>query len=309
MSRRAWLILALALMLIGFIIAMVVLGRINGDTYFLRCGERHMVAEKGRGFPPWGQSALSGEAWKPIAIPLGMECQNREVAELEELREVYRQAMLDLADAWLTRERPRGEGGERIGEIQAQLEQALLLSRSASQETRNRIQRYLADVEYWRSRDQIEAARRELVAASKRLQSAWRHDARYSNTDAARWQALIDSITTMLERGPDAAAGATRPGTPPGQESGQTSKQIPGQTSNRASGQTPARTSNQTPGQTPDPIRDQPAPPAAGQPPGTEPPDTSKSKPDVAPGVLLPLPADAMPPTPDAGVPAGGTMT
>src|SRR5689334_16575366 len=76
-SRRGlwWVAIAAVGVLVG---AAVIAGYLNRGRYAVTCGAAQIVAEQGRGFPPWGLRPMSESALRPIPIPPEVECVSRE---------------------------------------------------------------------------------------------------------------------------------------------------------------------------------------------------------------------------------------
>lgn len=195
-SRAARIALAAGVLVatIGFIIG---LGWFNSRDYYFVCGTESITAERGNGFPPWGASTLSGDLWKPIEVPRGIECQERKTDDPAQLEAWYLEALLEQAKRRLASAQP-----DNIDLAQAQLEQALLFTRKPERaDTRGEIKRLLGDVEYWRAASSIKQAVGTLEAASARFAEAAKKLPRFQS-DSAAWAEYARSVSAELVRGP-----------------------------------------------------------------------------------------------------------
>lgn len=222
-SRKATVIAALALFVGTIIAAMVVIGRINSGRFVVACEANRMVVERGRTFPPWGTSAMDGAAWRPLEIPPEAECHGRETEDAAELATWYSQALIAQATALLT-----AREVTKVDEAEAQLEQALLVTRSLGTEdergnARKDIERLLGDVGYWRASAKLRTASEALTEAAKEFDVAAAKRPRHV-TDAAAWATFARALVGELKAGPDGAKAAfpplppasDRPAAPPG---------------------------------------------------------------------------------------------
>lgn len=196
--RGRWpLVTAVALLAGGFIATLVLLGRSNSSRYVFHCGEQKISAEQGRSFPPWGSSRLGGAEWKPIEIPPGAECQTRETDDRAELEQWYLDALVEQAQAKLT-----AKEVTKVDRAQAELEQALLLSRDPERrDQRKEIDRLLGDVEYWRGAARVKVALDTLEEAAKRYDAAADKRPRHAS-DAAAWAEWLREVAAGLRAGP-----------------------------------------------------------------------------------------------------------
>lgn len=205
--RRWPLALALSAVLGGTVAAFVLIGRANREHYYLRCTPRHIVAEQGRSFPPWGSLRLDGAAWKPIAIPPAAECTPRATDDLVALEAWYLEALVDQATVKLS-----GSAPGDIDQAQAELEQAMLLTRSPERrDQRKELERLLGDVTYWRAAARVKGATTALEEAARVFDDAAGKRPRHAS-DAAAWAELARATAAVLGRGP---GGGGWPQSPP----------------------------------------------------------------------------------------------
>lgn len=211
--RGRWpLVAAVALLAGGFLATLVLLGRSNASRYVFHCGEQKITAEQGRGFPPWGSERLGGAEWKPIEIPPGAECQTRETDDRAELEQWFLDALVEQAQTKLT-----AKEVTKVDRAQAELEQALLLSRDPDRrDQRKEIDRLLGDVEYWRGAARVKAALETLEEAAKRYDAAADKRPRHAS-DAAAWAQWLREVAAGLRKGPAGLKGdaPVGPGEPP----------------------------------------------------------------------------------------------
>jgi hypothetical protein len=198
------------------IAALVILGRLNAGRYEVSCEAKEVTAKRGRAFPPWGTSRMSGDAWKPIPIPPNFQCVGLETEDLAELGDVYRRMLVERAEAMLT-----AKEVTQVEEAAAMLEQALLHARSDSdphKNARQAILRMLGDVGYWRASARLEKAVTELAASAKDFEAAAGQLPRYVS-DANAWATHVRKLLEQLRAGPSGKAqdGPLAPA-PPGQE-------------------------------------------------------------------------------------------
>jgi hypothetical protein len=194
------------------ILATIWLGRSNGQRYIMVCGADRVTAERGRTFPPWGQSQLSGLPWKPVTIPPAAECRDREVSSEQELAGLYLSLLVEQATVRLT--------ARQVVDIDvaaAQLDQALLLARAPERrEQRRDIDRLLGDVEYWRAVAQLRTASEALEAAAKQFEEAALKQPKHVSDAPARAQQLRRLLEELAGRittpsGPGPATGSPVP--------------------------------------------------------------------------------------------------
>ncbi|HVK86876.1 MAG TPA: hypothetical protein VM513_22310 [Kofleriaceae bacterium] len=221
-SRKGAVIGALTLVIGSGIAAMVIFGRINSARYVIACEANRMVVERGRAFPPWGTSALGGAEWRPLEIPPEAECHGRETENTAELATWYSQALIAQATALLAVREVT-----KVDEAEAQLKQALLVTRSLGTEdergnARKDIERLLGDVGYWRASAKLRTASDALSEAAKEFDVAAAQRPRHV-TDAAAWATFSRALVDELKAGPDGAKAAfpplpptDRPAAPPG---------------------------------------------------------------------------------------------
>jgi hypothetical protein len=175
----------------------VLLGQSNSSRYVFQCGEQTITAEQGRSFPPWGSERLGGAEWKPIEIPPGAECASRETDDRSQLEQWYLEALVEQAQAKLTAKEVTG-----VDRAQAELEQALLLSRAPERrDQRKEIDRLLGDVEYWRGAARVKAAIETLEEAAARYDAAAEKRPRHAS-DAAAWSGWLREVAAGLRAGP-----------------------------------------------------------------------------------------------------------
>ena len=189
--------------------AAVLLGRWNSQRYVLRCDAERVVAERGRAFPPWGERALEGKPWKPIALALSAECVDRETRSEPELTSWYLTMLMEQAAAKLS--------ARKVVEVDAaaaQLEQAAFLARDPERrEQRALLEQLRGDVEYWRAVAKLTSARDALTEAAKLLEEAAQKKPRYATDAAAR---AVRLRRLVVELGASFAAEASDPaGTAP----------------------------------------------------------------------------------------------
>lgn len=277
--------------------AMVLLGQRNSERYLLRCAAEHIVAEHGRGFPPWGERRLSGKQWKPITLPLAAECLTRQAQSEVELAGWYAEALMEQAGHVLAAGKL-----DQLEAAAAQLEQAALLTRAPERRAeRAQLQRLWGDVEYGRALAKLAEARQALAEAARGLDEAAKKDPRYATDAAARARELR---RLLAELGAPGLAEAGAPVSPlPAPAVSEPSSSLPPEVPAVPAGTTsaPEATGSASSG-----------PPAPTVPAPTGPPAPS------APGAPAPpagasgsSPGAADPAAPDAGptpVPAGGVL-
>lgn len=207
-KKRKWPIaVALSGVLGATIATFVLLGSANEEHYYLRCSAKHITAEQGRSFPPWGSERLGGAAWKPIAIPPSAECTPRETDDPVALEAWYLEALVEQATAKLA-----GSSPGDIDVAEAELQQAMLLTRSPERrDQRKELERLLGDVTYWRAAAKVKAAAASLEEAAKRFDEAAGKRPRHAS-DAGAWATLARDTAAVLGAGP---GGKGAPQVPP----------------------------------------------------------------------------------------------
>jgi hypothetical protein len=102
--------------------------------------------------------------------------------------------------------------------VSAQLQQALLLSRSPDRrDQRKEVERLLGDIEYWRASLRLRDASAALLDASKQFEAAAQQRPRHV-TDAAAWGQYVKKLADDLRAGPNGAPAAQSfPPTPTGE--------------------------------------------------------------------------------------------
>lgn len=256
------------------IAALVVAGYLNSDRYVLACEAERAVPEQGRGFPPWGTRALSGEPWRPLKIAPETRCQPQETDDPAVLERAFLAMVLDQATALLT-----AREVTRVDDAEALLQQGLLLTRPpehepeplARQRTEHHqeIERLLGDVAYWRATGKLREAAAALGDAAAKFDAAVAQHPRHVS-DAGAWAAYARKLAQELHTGP---AGAPPPA---------------------VSSAVPAGA----------PTSPAPAGPGASAPP-TAPSGVALP---VEPGPASGSPPAPVAPPPDAGAPAGGVL-
>ena len=192
------------------IAALVFFGRSNSERYVIACEAQQIVPQQGRTFPPWGESALSGAQWKPVAIPPEAECEPLDTENLDEMTVAFRSRLVDRAEDMLT----KGEGA-KVDEAAAMLEQALMHARDPRfKDARKYIQRVLGDVTYWRASAKLKEAATLLTEATKQFEAANASQPRIV-TDADAWAKFVKALAAKLEAGPSGAKVVAFPPTPP----------------------------------------------------------------------------------------------
>ena len=214
-SRKLIVVSILSLVVGLGIAAVVFLGRANSAWFYLSCEPDKLVAERGRSFPPWGESALDGKQWTPIKIPPEAECIPLETEDEEELASQFRTMLVKRASVLLT-----AKEVTKTDEANALLEQALLHARAntdAARNARTDIQRLLGDVAYWRASLQMRDAAKTLLEAAKKFDAAAQQRPRHV-TDASAWADYVRKVVGELEAGPSGSSQAAFPPAPPPSE-------------------------------------------------------------------------------------------
>jgi hypothetical protein len=207
---KTLIIVALSIVFGLAIATFALLGRANATRYLITCSADKIVAEQGRIFPPWGSRPLSGDEWKPIAIPANAECKPRETDDQEELAKWYLIELVDQASTQLT-----AREVTKVDVAAEQLNQALLLARTPDRrEQRKDIERLLGDVEYWRASAKLRDAATALADAAKQFDAAAQQRPRHVS-DASAWASYIRKLVDELHVGPGGTAPSITPGQPP----------------------------------------------------------------------------------------------
>jgi hypothetical protein len=219
-SRRTTIIIAVSVIGGLSIAGLVFLGHANAERYAISCESSKVIAEQGRGFPPWGTHPMAGPEWKPIQLPTNAECKPRETEELDELGSAYLAILIDRASATLTAKNPVDAPVAAAGQQAAaspldvateQLDQALLLARSPERrDQRKEIERLLGDVDYWRASMRLRDASAALLDAAKQFDTAAAQRPRHV-TDAAAWGTYLRHLADELHAGPNSAPSAPSP--------------------------------------------------------------------------------------------------
>jgi hypothetical protein len=200
-------VVALAALLGALIGAFILLGNANSQRYYLVCSAKTITAEHGNSFPPWGTSRISGAAWKPIAIPPNAECTPQSTDSITQLESLYLDALITQSTTKLS-----GSVPGDIDEAEAQLDQAMLLTRSPERrDQRKELERLLGDVTYWRAAAKVKSASKELEEAAKRFDEAATKRPRHAS-DASEWATFVRSTASALTAGP---SGSGAPQLPP----------------------------------------------------------------------------------------------
>jgi hypothetical protein len=210
-SRKMIAVAVIALVVGLGVAALVFLGRANSAWFYISCEPDKIVAQQGRSFPPWGESALGGKQWAAIKIPPEAECIPLETESEDELSDQFRAMLVKRASVLLT-----AKEVTKTGEAKAFLEQALLLARSNTDTARNakaEIQRLLGDVAYWGASLKMRDASKALLEAAKDFDAAAQQRPRHV-TDASAWAEYVRKVVGELESGPSGTS-QTFPPTPP----------------------------------------------------------------------------------------------
>ncbi len=172
------------------------LGYFNSKHYYFVCDTDAIRAEQGR-FWPWGQSPLSGPAFREIRIPKDVLCTSQEYDSHAELEDAFLSALLSQATTLLS-----SGDSERVSEAAQQLEQVLLLTRDPERsKERNLAKRLQGDVLYWHGAAEIEQAIRSLKAAAEQFEKATAKRPRHSS-DANPWAEHALYLQEELDKGP-----------------------------------------------------------------------------------------------------------
>lgn len=210
---RKMIVVSIASLVVGLgTAALVFLGRANSAWFYISCEPDRIVAERGRAFPPWGETSLDGKRWKAIAIPPEAECIPLETESEDEISEQFRAMLVKRASVLLT-----AKEVTKVDEANALLDQALLHARSNSDAARNAradIQRLLGDVVYWRASLQLRDASKALLEAAKQFDQAAQQRPRHV-TDAAAWAEHVRRLAEDLRAGPSGSTQTSFPPIPP----------------------------------------------------------------------------------------------
>lgn|GEM_PF-5097198 len=245
----------------------------NAQNYYLVCGAEAATPERGS-FLPTGTSAIEGPAWRPIALTPTTRCKTGALARFAteaELREAFLAQLLAEATARVT-----SADGTVIDEAEAQLEQAMLLTRSHPGK-RDLVVQLQGDVEYWRGAARVTAAIEQLEQARKHFARAVERDARHG-TDADKWGDYSQDLATQLRQGPlELRTAETDPQEPPKFTGTETSPAPDTSNASPDGSEAPANNEEEPTPDTPE----NPAAPSQDKPPATAPP------PPPTGGVLL----------------------
>ncbi|HEY4183265.1 MAG TPA: hypothetical protein VGM90_40860 [Kofleriaceae bacterium] len=203
-SRGGAIFAALTIVAGAGIAGLVLLGRVNHSRYIIKCTAEQVSVERGRSFPPWGTAPVTGAEWAPVKLPPEAACTPRETEDLPELSGWFAKLLEDQATALLT-----AREVSKVDEAEADLKQALLVSRGLATEdvridTRERIERLLGDVSYWRASAKLKLAAEALGEAAKEYEAAAQQKPRYV-TDASAWALYLRKVTDDLKLGPAGA--------------------------------------------------------------------------------------------------------
>lgn len=210
-SRKTMIVIGIALFLGLGIAALVLVGRINAQRYFLTCTTSQAIAEQGRAFPPWGSTPLPGSEWRPVVLPPNAQCKPEEVADRAHLERLFLDLLLERASSMLTTKSfldapvvvSGGPTAHPLDVVATQLEQALLLSRSPERgDQRKQVERLQGDVQYWRASLRLRDATVALTEASRQFdQAALARPMHVS--DAGAWALFLRRLTEELHAGPN----------------------------------------------------------------------------------------------------------
>lgn len=215
-SKKTMIVIAISLVTGLGIAALVLLGRVNTDRYFLRCTTTAAVAEQGRGFPPWGSRPLTGAEWRPIALPPNAQCKAEELTDRGALEAKFLDLLLERTGAALTVRNlldtiPADGRANPLDGISAQLEQALLLSRAPERgDQRKQVERMLGDVQYWRASLRLRDATAALLDASRQFDAAALQRPMHVS-DAGAWAEFLRRLSDELHAGPNGVQAAFPP--------------------------------------------------------------------------------------------------
>jgi hypothetical protein len=223
-KRKLFTVAALSMLGVLVITTFALLGHANSARFAITCTTDHIAAEQGRSFPPWGTRPMRGAEWKPIPLPPNAECTPRETENRSDLEGWYLDLLVERASTTLTTPNlldgvatPMGgaKGGPNVLDtVTAQLDQALLLSRSPERrDQRKEVERLQGDVQYWRASLRLRDASAALVDASRQFDAAAQQRPRHV-TDAAAWGAYVKKLADDLKAGPNGVPAAPTPAIP-----------------------------------------------------------------------------------------------
>tara|TARA_R110002073_G_scaffold225022_8_gene385453 strand:- start:2281 stop:3678 length:1398 start_codon:yes stop_codon:yes gene_type:complete len=173
-----------------------ILGWLNSQNYYLVCGTKNIRAEQGR-FWPTGQNPLPGPAFRPISVPSDALCQSTSFDSRAELELAFLDALLKQSTKLLT-----SGGSEQVSVAEAQLDQALLLTREPERaEQRELAERLQGDVSYWRGAAEIQRAAEVLQVGASNFEEAAGKRPRHSS-DAQAWAEHARFIAEEIDKGP-----------------------------------------------------------------------------------------------------------
>lgn len=204
LSRRA----VVALVLLGvFLIAVAVLwflGNRNSSKLYIDCGDEQITASRGRAFPPWGTSGLSGKKWAAVDhIVEFTQCDDETFSDMDTLEARYRSLILRQIDTWLE-SIDKDESRADLPTVRQQLEQAALLSRPSdvdSIEARKHIARLSGDVSYWEAIGALESVTQRMRATIDLYREAVERQPVHAR-DAKEWLEFIQHLDRELTLGP-----------------------------------------------------------------------------------------------------------
>ncbi len=211
-SRKTVMVVVGSLVVGLGIVGVVFLGRANSGNYYVSCETDRIVAERGRAFPPWGETELDGKPWAAIKIPPDAECAAFETDDEAKLSTEFRRLLVQRASVLLT-----AKEVTKVDDANALLEQALLHTRADNDESRNaraEIKRLLGDVVYWRASLKLRDASAALLEAAKQFDAAAQQQPRHV-TDAAVWADYVRKVVGELQAGPSGSTQVAFPPVPP----------------------------------------------------------------------------------------------
>jgi hypothetical protein len=215
-SRKTMIVIGAAVVAGVGISALVLLGRVNSERYFMNCTAKEAIAEQGRAFPPWGSKQLFGAQWRAIPLPPNAQCKSEELDTRDKLEEKFLALLVDRTSAQLDLKNfvdtaPGDAKAAPLDAIAGQLEQALLLSRAPERgDQRKQVERMLGDVQYWRASLRLRDANAALVEASRQFDAAALQRPMHVS-DAGAWAELVRRVSDELRAGPAGAAAVFPP--------------------------------------------------------------------------------------------------